>query len=39
MDEYRNTIVKKIMSKTAIKTLLAELQNSYAGSEMEVDYD
>lgn len=39
MDEYRNTIVKKILSKTAIKTLLAELQNSYAGSEMEVDYD
>jgi hypothetical protein len=39
MDEYRNTIVKKIQSKTGIKTVLAELQNLYAGSEMEVDYD
>ena len=39
MDEYRNTIVKKILSKTRIKTVLTELQNSYAGSEMEVDYD
>jgi hypothetical protein len=39
MDEYRNTIVKKILSNTGIKTVITELQNSYAGSEMEVDYD
>jgi len=39
MDEYRNTIIKKILSKTRIKTVITELQNSYAGSEMEVDYD
>ena len=39
MNEYRNTIVKKILSKTGIKTILTELQNSYAGSEMDVDYD
>ena len=39
MDEYRNTIVKKIQSDTKIKTILTELQNSYAGSEMDVDYD
>ena len=39
MDEYRNTIVKKILSKTSIKTVINELQNFYAGSELEVDYD
>jgi hypothetical protein len=39
MDEYRNTIVKKILSNTGIKTVLTELQNSYAGSETDVDYD
>jgi hypothetical protein len=39
MDEYRNTIVKKILSKTGIKTIITELQNSYAGSETDVDYD
>jgi hypothetical protein len=39
MDEYRNTIVKKIQSDTAIKTVITELQNSYVGSEMDVDYD
>lgn len=39
MNECRNTIVKKILSKTGIKTVLAELQNSYAGSELDVDYD
>ena len=39
MDEYRNTIIKKIQSKTRIKTVITELQNFYAGSELEVDYD
>ncbi len=39
MDEYRNTIVKKILSKTRIKTVITELQNFYACSELEVDYD
>lgn len=39
MKEYRDTIVKKILSKTGIKTILTELQNSYAGSELDVDYD
>lgn len=39
MDEFRQTIVKKILSKTRIKTVITEMQNSYAGSEMEVDYD
>lgn len=39
MDEYRNTIIKKILSKTRIKTVITEIQNFYACSELEVDYD
>jgi len=39
MDAYKNTIVKKMLSKTKIKTILTELQNSYIGSEMDVEYD
>lgn len=39
MDEYRNTIVKKILSKTGIRTVITEIQNFYACSELEVDYD
>lgn len=39
MEEFRNTIVKKIQSKTRIKTVITELQNFYACSELEVDYD
>ncbi|HEY8888592.1 MAG TPA: hypothetical protein VIM35_08885, partial [Gallionella sp.] len=39
MDEYRNTIVRKIQSKTGIKTVITELMNFYGCSELEVDYD
>jgi len=39
MEEYRDTIVKKILSKTGIKSVITEIQNSYAGSELDVDYD
>jgi hypothetical protein len=39
MDEFRNTIVKKIRSPASIKSVITELQNSYAGSELLVDYD
>ena len=39
MDEFRNTIIKKILSKASIKSVITELQNLYAGSEMEVDYN
>ena len=39
IDEYRDTIVRKIQSKTRIKTVITELQNFYACSELEVDYD
>ena len=38
MDEYRNTIVKKILSKTRIKTVITELQDFYAGNELDIDY-
>jgi hypothetical protein len=39
MDEYKNTIVKKILSKTRIKTVITEIQNFYACSELDVVYD
>lgn len=39
MDEYRHTIIKKILSKSNLKTLISELQNFYASSELEIDYD
>ena len=38
MDELRGTIVKKILGKTRIKTVLTELQDHYAGSEQDIDY-
>jgi hypothetical protein len=39
MDEYRNTIVKKILSKTKSEKIITEIQNCYAGVEQDVDYD
>ncbi len=39
MDEYNNTIIKKILSKTRIKTVLTEIQDCYASSELDVEYD
>ncbi len=39
MVEYRTTIIKKILSKTAIKTVVGEIQQGYAGIEQDVDYD
>lgn len=38
MDEYRGTIVKKILSKTRIKTVISEMQDYYAGNELDIDY-
>ena len=38
MEDLRGTIVKKILSKTRIKTVLTELQDHYAGSEQDIDY-
>lgn len=40
IDNYREhcTVLQKIRSRTAMKTLFAELEN-YAGSELDADYD
>jgi hypothetical protein len=38
MDELRGTIIKRILAKTKIKTVIAEIQDYYAGNELEVDY-
>jgi hypothetical protein len=38
MEELGDTIVKKILGKTRIKTVLTELQDQYAGSEQDIDY-
>ena len=38
MDEYRSTIVKKILSKTGVKTVVTEMQKHYAGDELDIDY-
>lgn len=38
MDEYRSTIVKKILSKTSAKTVIIAIQKYYAGDELDIDY-
>jgi len=38
MDELRNTLIKKILSKTALKTVVLHIQRNFAGDEQEVDY-
>lgn len=38
MEEHRGTIVKKILSKTKIKTVITEIQDYYAGNELDVEY-
>ncbi len=38
MNELRDTIVKKILSKAKIKTIVSEIQDYYAGNELEVEY-
>jgi len=38
MEELRGTIVRKIFSRTRIKTVLTELQNYYAGNEQDIEY-
>lgn len=39
MNELRDTVIKKILSKTNIKTVIVSIQEQYAGSEQDVDYD
>jgi hypothetical protein len=38
MDELKNTIIKKILSKTPIAKVIAEIQNCYAGTEQDIDF-
>ena len=38
IDEYRGTIVRKMLSKTALKKVVTEIQNYHAGIEQDVDY-
>lgn len=38
MNELRDTIIKKILSKAKIKTIVSEIQDYYAGNELEVEY-
>jgi hypothetical protein len=39
MDEYSNTLIKNIMSRTAIKKIVIEIQNYHAGIEQDVEYE
>jgi hypothetical protein len=39
MDEFKGSIVKKILSKTKAEKIVAEIQNCYAGVEQDVEYD
>ncbi|MFA6122099.1 MAG: hypothetical protein WCT35_07245 [Sideroxydans sp.] len=38
MEELKGTIIKKIYSRTKIKTVLTELQDFYAGNEQDIEY-
>jgi hypothetical protein len=38
IESYRNTIVKKIFSKSKLKTVVSEIQDYYAGNELDVEY-
>lgn len=38
MESLKNSIVKKILSKTKIKTVVIEIQDYYAGNELDVEY-
>lgn len=38
MDEYKDAIVKKILSKTKAKTVITEIQDYYAGNELDIEY-
>ena len=38
MDECKDTIIKKILPKTKVETILDTIAKNYAGEEMEQDY-
>ena len=39
MKELKTSLIRKILSKTAIKTVVMHIQQNFAGDEQEVDYD
>jgi len=38
MTQFHDTIIKKILSKTKAKTVLTEIQDCYASTEVDIDY-
>jgi hypothetical protein len=38
MDVNRKTIIKKILSKASLKTVITEIDKEYAGGELDIDY-
>lgn len=38
MDEYKDVIVKKLLSKSKAKTVITEIQDYYAGNELDIEY-
>lgn len=38
MDEYKGSVVKKILSKASIKAVILDIEKHYAGDELDVDY-
>ena len=39
MDNFRNTIIKKILSKAKVNVVITEIQDYYASTEVDIDYD
>lgn len=39
MEKLRGTLIKKILSRTAVKSVVVHIQRDFAGDEQEVDYD
>lgn len=39
MDQYRGTIIKKILSKAKVNSVVTEIQDFYASTEVDIDYD
>jgi hypothetical protein len=38
MEAYRGTIIKKILSKAKAKSVITEIQDFYAGNELDIEY-
>ena len=38
MDQYKPTIVKKILSKASVKSIVIAIQKNYTGDELDIEY-